>query len=340
MFFSELRNEQIRVAINLEQAFEGLLEAKLRHENHYTGSMSWKQSKGKSYLYFKKKGIWKSIGPKTPETERQYTEFTSAKSSILDAIKAHNESVSALALQARSMRLGRVPKIVAEILRKLDAAHLLGKNVFVAGTNCLYAYEAAASVRFLSELIATEDVDLLFDARTKLKLSIGDDNFDGVMAMLKSIDPTFIRMSSRPYTAINNDGFMVDLITPIEQKDVMRPRELPIKIGNAPDELNAVEIEGLSWLLSTPNFVSMAVGEDGYPVRMICPDPRAFAMHKLWLSERGDRSPGKRARDRSQAIAVANLATERLSMVLDDPALASFPKSVRDAAIKALVPNP
>jgi len=44
-----------------------------------------------------------------------------------------------------------------------------------------------------------------------------------------------------------------------------------------------------------------------YPAPMICPDPRAFALHKIWLSEQPDRDPLKKKRDRHQAMTVAGL---------------------------------
>jgi hypothetical protein len=40
---------------------------------------------------------------------------------------------------------------------------------------------------------------------------------------------------------------------------------------------------------------------------MIVPDPRALALHKLWLSQRQDREPAAKERDRRQAAALAEL---------------------------------
>lgn len=68
------------------------------------------------------------------------------------------------------MGLGRVPTTAARILRDLDERDLLGHQLFVVGTNALFAYEARAGVRFAAELIATGDVDLPFDYRRRLSL--------------------------------------------------------------------------------------------------------------------------------------------------------------------------
>ena len=56
------------------------------------------------------------------------------------------------------------------------------------------------------------------------------------------------------------------------------------------------------------------------------PDPRIFAAHKLWLSQRRDRQPGKRDRDFAQSKALANLLKERapvLPLLLPVPELAA-----------------
>ena len=40
---------------------------------------------------------------------------------------------------------------------------------------------------------------------------------------------------------------------------------------------------------------------------MVVPDPRALALHKLWLSQQEDREPVQQVRDRCQAAALAEL---------------------------------
>lgn len=64
---------------------------------------------------------------------------------------------------------------------------------------------------------------------------------------------------------------------------------------------------GAQWLLAAPQFEQVAIGEDGWPVRMIVPEPRTFALHKLWVSRRADRQPLKRPRDVAHSSAVAEL---------------------------------
>lgn len=46
---------------------------------------------------------------------------------------------------------------------------------------------------------------------------------------------------------------------------------------------------------------------------MVSPDPRAFAIHKIWLSQQDEREPVKKNRDKNQAMSVARLVKETLT---------------------------
>jgi hypothetical protein len=67
------------------------------------------------------------------------------------------------------------------------------------------------------------------------------------------------------------------------------------------------EAGNLSFLAAAAKFSQVVVGKDGFPATMVMADPRAFVLNKFWLSEQEDREPAKRARDLSQALAVAGL---------------------------------
>jgi transposase InsO family protein len=45
----------------------------------------------------------------------------------------------------------------------------------------------------------------------------------------------------------------------------------------------------------------VGIDEDGWPVPIKVPDPRAFALHKAWLSTLTTREPVKKQRDLAQA---------------------------------------
>ena len=94
-----------------------------------------------------------------------------------------------------------------------------------------------------------------------------------------------------------------------------------------------MQIEGLVWNENAPAFRAVTIDQSGYPLRIIAPDPRAFAVHKLWLSRRLDRDPLKKTRDAAQAKAVAILVARFLPHLPFRPEeLRSFPKTVVEEA--------
>jgi hypothetical protein len=139
------------------------------------------------------------------------------------------------------------------------------------------------------------------------------------------VDRSFAIRRDGDFRAVNRDGFMVDMITPTKRD--LRRRAPPPRLGTAAEDLEAVEIDKLHWLVEAPRFAAVAIAENGLPVRMVAADPRFFAAHKLWLGERQDREPEKRGRDRLQGEAVAGLLAGGLSTLsLDDAALMQLPR--------------
>ncbi|MBI3369272.1 MAG: sulfatase-like hydrolase/transferase, partial [Burkholderiales bacterium] len=57
---------------------------------------------------------------------------------------------------------------VLAVLQAIEDAGL-GEHFIVVGTHALYAYETAASVRIVQGALATQDVDLLWDARKRVR---------------------------------------------------------------------------------------------------------------------------------------------------------------------------
>lgn len=72
------------------------------------------------------------------------------------------------------------------------------------------------------------------------------------------------------------------------------------------------------------------IEQRGYPLSFSCPDPRAFALHKLWLSRHCDRDAVIQSRDAKQARVVAELIGARLPHLrYDCDDLRALPLSLR-----------
>jgi hypothetical protein len=96
-----------------------------------------------------------------------------------------------------------------------------------------------------------------------------------------------------------------------------------------PGDLKAAEIRNLHWLISSPKFSQVIIGDDGYPVSMVVPDPRAFCIHKVWLSEQRDREAIKKKRDHDQSLAIALLVIKYLPQYrFETSELRMFPTDV------------
>ena len=106
----------------------------------------------------------------------------------------------------------------------------------------------------------------------------------------------------------------------------MREHE-PITFGAG--DLVASEVPGLQWFVNSPKLEAVAVDEDGQPVPFRVPDPRAFALHKAWLSRQPAREPIKKQRDFAQAREVAALVREHMPHLSFDEALTSLHGDVR-----------
>jgi hypothetical protein len=131
---------------------------------------------------------------------------------------------------------------------------------------------------------------------------------------------------------------LVDLIRP-EAKDVFRG-DLPAARSDLPEDLEGAAIFGLGWLINSPRLDAVALDEKGYPVRIVAIDPRAFALHKAWVSHREDREPAKAVRDLDQAKAAANIATRFLKKSFDSPDLSALPNELRELAPKLIDADP
>lgn len=318
-----LTNQQRLHLINSEQLYENFRAARLQAASHAYG-MRWKTVRGVDYLFRDRdaRGNGKSLGRRTPETEAVLAAFLQGKQAATERLDGIRSALDEQARINKALRLSRVPRTVARILRELDAAGLY-KTFTVLGTQALFGYEAAGGVQFLSELLASGDVDLLYDYRKKITLVSARLDGQGLLGLLKRTDRSFECIRKGNFRAANAGQFMVDLIVPPRSMDQPEP------ITFAANDLVAAEVPGLQWLLNAPKLDTVAIDEEGWPAPLRVPDPRAFALHKAWLAHLPSREPIKKPRDQAQASAVATLVREYLPHLSFDDALLSLHGDVR-----------
>ncbi len=319
MELSELDGNQRRQLINIQQIYSAWQRAAI--ERRRMGGMHWKSAaSGQQYLYSTGKNTQRSLGPRSPDTEATYQSHRLRAADLDDRLANLVDQLNRFAPVNKAFNLARVPLATARILRRLGETPRIDKRLIVVGTNALFAYEAATGLQFPSTLTATEDLDLLWDARRQLSLILPDENVNGIFALLKSVDRSYERIM--PFRAENRDGFIVDIIRPEMAHETMRPSP---RLSNDADEFDASPIDGLQWLVNAPRLSETAIAEDGRPVHITTVDPRAYALHKLWLARLPQRNPVKRTRDREQAHAVTEVAVKWLNLSFDDAALSALP---------------
>jgi hypothetical protein len=316
MPFTELTNEQRRQLIDTQQAYAAWRPA--ANELARIGTLRSQTSKGKRYVYEVHGNVRKSLGRETPALLRRKTQYAERRNALRATVKALEKRLGEMAPVNRALGLGRIPTIAARVLRALDAEGLLGKHIIVAGTNALYAYETATGTVLPREHVATSDADLLWDTDKSLLLAATGVRREGIMGILRRVDRSFV--ADYGFNATNADGYVVDLLCP-ETDDLLT-------IGEGAD-LVATPMPGVAWLLAAPRLEQITVGEDGRPLLMVVPEPRTFALHKLWVSELNSRNPVKRPRDASQARVVAELVRVYLRKPLSAKDMPWLPRELR-----------
>ena len=316
MEIQDLPEDAIRQYINARQSFAAYEQAKVRALT-YRGGMVWKTVKGRDYLVrTTTKSAQTSLGVRSDTTEAIYLKFTESKAVVQESVRGLKAALVRHQRLNRALRIGRTPNIIIDVLAALESAGM-ADYFTVVGTNALHAYETAAS-----GLLATQDFDLLWDNRKKLSLVLqGGPLVDGMIGLLKKVDRTFVIREDQKYTAVNKDGYEVDLIR--RNSDVNPARFSSLEY----DDFWVLKARNADWLLSAPKFKAMVVGVNGQMAYMNTVDPRAFALFKLWMAEQNDREYGKKLRDAAQAKAVVSLINERLPHFSFDD-IKIFPSSV------------
>lgn len=301
--FQDIGDDARRQYIDARAAFEALEAAQVQAAA-VRGGMYWKTVKGTDYLVRTSAGnAQKSLGPRSAETEAVYARFTERKGLAEARAKDLAATVQRHQRLNRALYVGRVPTVVVEILDMLKRQGL-AEHFTVVGTHAIYAYEAAAGVRVESAAVATRDVDLLWGTRKRFKLATQLKRLDSSMlALLRKVDKTFSLIETQRYTAVNSQGFEVDILRRVAQEQDPHPSQL----SDAEEDFWVVQARNAEQLVSAPRFSAVVASANGQMARMNTVHPLAFVRFKRWLAQRPDRDPLKVSRDSLQAETVEQM---------------------------------
>lgn len=308
----EIRPNLARQYIDAVSVFEACEDAE-REALQVRGGMYWHKGPASTpeavYLVrTSPKGAERSLGPRTPETERTYARFLERKQLAQDRLAALTEKRKEHERMNRALRVGRVDPIVVKVLDRMASSGLT-EFFRVVGTHALYAYEAAAGVVVDDDAVATRDIDLLWDVRKRLHFATALARVDSSMlGVLKKVDKTFRLKDLDKYTAVNQDGFEVDILRREQQGEDPHP----IRMSDDEDDFWVTQARQAHVLMDAPPFSAVIVASNGTMARMNTLHPLAFTRFKRWMSSQQDRDPLKRRRDALQAEVVEAMVKEYL----------------------------
>ena len=294
--------EQARNVVNLSQRYDVWMDAE-RRLAALAYDLRRKKVKGTTYLYEirDRSGNGRSLGRLDDANQKRFDEYKNQK----EELKARRRS-SAFALREscalyRALRLPLFASPAGEILREADRRQLLDRHLLVVGTNALPAYSMEASGVLNNLPGETEDFDLAWRAEER-----SEDTEIPFWAMLKAVDPTYTINTERVFQARNAKAYEVELLVAPSKFEALGPRDKPRPIPLPEQE----------WLLFGRSVDHVVVCRDGSPARIVAPDPRWFALHKLWMSQQAKRNPLKRAKDEIQGRILLNAISAAMPQYL------------------------
>lgn len=312
--FIEQSSKQLRQHIDATAVFAALAQAR-RSAAAFEGSMFWREVKGTQYLIRSTpSGAQKSLGTMTEEKRDVVEHFMAKKKMAEERVKSLSQELTVHQKLNRALRVGRAPSVVVDAINAIHNAGL-SEHFIVVGTHALYAYETAAGVLIPSDAMATQDIDLLFDTRKRVKFFTKMQRLDSsFLAILQKADKTFRLRDDQLYTAVNDKGFEVDVI----RRNAGAQDPHPLRLSDEEDDFWAVQVSTGAKLLSARPFEQVIVSTAGSMARMLTIHPLDFARIKRELGAMPSRDASKYRKDLLQA----QLVTEMVHAYL--PHLVSF----------------
>ena len=307
-------DEQARTLINLRQRYEVWIEAE-RELSALPYDLRRKAVGARAYLYEieGRNGNGKSLGAWNDEKAAELERYKAAKIALKERRDGAKALVGESSRLARALRLPMLSSAAGPILREADRRRLLGTHLLVVGTNCIAAYALEAAGQITGAPDETEDFDLAWTAEERAATA-------ELWDLLKAVDPTFTVNSERDFQARNASAYEVELLVAPSRAGTMartdRPQPVPL-----PEQ---------EWLLLGRPVDQVVPCRDGTPARIVAPDPRWFALHKLWMAEKPSRNPLKRPKDRKQGLALLDAVAEAMPHYpLDEAFAESLPAELQ-----------
>lgn len=254
----------------------------------HSGSFVSKSIAGTTYWYVQRKdgGHKRQIylGAESPELLERVARVNEARDALAEEERRRRELVTMLVAGGMTSETSAV----AGVLTTLADAALFRAGAVLVGTQAFGCIANMLGVRFERQNLRTADVDV---AQSAISVGVGEMRTD-ILDELRAADPRFVAVPEldprEPSTSFKVRGrdLRVDLLI-AGAREGAKPIHLP--------HLNAAAqpLPGLGYLLAE---TAEAVVVAGSGILVHVPSPAAFALHKLWVSERRNVSEQSKAR--------------------------------------------
>jgi hypothetical protein len=315
----EIDDEALRLLVNLQQHYASWIEAE---RILLPGRLAWKTVGARDYLYclVNGRGLGHSLGPRSAETEALFEQAQLARKTV-DILWPTLGREGAL---YRTMRLPRVSSAAAELLREFDRQRLLGDSLMIVGTNAMAVYEVEARLRFATAagVDTTQDVDMTWVAEVGRQTTLAALRAAPrtLLDVMKRVDATYTVNTERKFQVRNSSGYEVELLMPLSLEGTLPRTETIVPIA----------LREQDWLLPGRRIEHVLCGLDGLPARVVVPDPRWFALQKLWLAEKPERNSLKKPKDAKQGELLLSAIKQRMPHYpMDDAFRAELPSELQ-----------
>lgn len=314
MAFEAFTDEQARTVVNFAQGYRAWIEAE-RDLFGMPYDLKIRQINGARYLYetMDRNGNGNSRGRLDDDKQQAFDRFRNEKANAKDRRDGSRAALEEQGSLYRALRLPMLPSQAGRILREADRRRLLGRELLVVGTNAVAAYALEANGFIRDAPDETQDFDMAW---------IKPDAVEGertIWDMLKAVDGTYTVNSERPFQARNRDAYEVEILVAPSRAGGMFRTDRPTPIPLPEQE----------WLLLGDSVDQVVLCRDGAPARLVVPDPRYFALHKLWMADQDKRNPQKRPKDEKQGMALLDAVARAMPRFkLDNAFVAGLPEEL------------
>ena len=284
-FGKQMDEDALRFLINLRTPYECWLESA---RVLAPGRLQWKKSNGQQYLYLvvDSKGNGSSLGPLSEATVEQYNHYMQHK----EWEEARWERLTEMGRHYKPFRFPRVSARLGRLIRQLDVHGFIGP-LQMLGDLAVAAYTLEAQIILPFTSPNALELGWTNVARTPLP----DRDAETPFHALQRLDASF--RLEKDGRAINAKSDEVEMLIAPSLVGKISPKE----------KFRSIPLDEQEWLLLGDPVEQLLYDTNNRPLRIVAPDPRYFALQKLWLADKPQRDPMKKDKDRTQGELVLPL---------------------------------